>query len=670
VPARAGSKVALARLPLSFVANRGQLDRRVSFAVQGRDADALFTSRGVAYVLDGRYAVKVDFVGARPVRPSGQDKLPGIVSIFKGARQDWHAGIPTYRGIVYHDLWPGIDLVWSGALGRLKYDVVVHPGADLGTVKLRYQGAKLSLQQGRLLVRTPVRTLREGKPVGNASLAYVLHGNTVGFRADGYDRSRTLRIDPPSVLYAGFLGGSSDDFGSGIAVDASGAAYVTGYTYSSAATFPDTAGVFPSGSGAPDAFVAKVKPSGKALAYCGFLGGNGDEVGHGIAVDASGNAYVTGVTESSAATFPATPGALDQSDVAGRDDAYVAEVNPSGTALVYAGYLGGSEQDAGYAIAVDGQGRAYVTGLTASTAATFPDTPGALDQTDNAGGPHDAFVAKVAANGSHLIYARFLGGSGDDLGNGIAVDGSQHAYVTGNTSSSAATFPDTAGALDQSDNAGNGDAFVAKVSKDGKSLVYAGFLGGANADAGSGIAVGPSGAAFVIGTTNSTAATFPNTTGALAQSNNAGMSDAFVAKVSKDGTSLVYAGFLGGSGFENGGGITVDTKGRAFVTGSTDSTAATFPNTPGALNQPDNAGGGDAFVAKVKASGGAFAYAGFLGGSGGDGGSGIALDSSGNAYIAGTTTSTAATFPNTAGALDQSNNAGGYDAFVAKVGTP
>lgn len=644
--AHAAPAVSLAKLPLSFVVNRGQLDRRVAFAVPGRDASALFTRRGVAYVLDGRYAVKVDFVGARPVQPTGQGRLPGTVSVFKGRRQDWHTAIPTYRRIVYRDLWPGVDLVWSGAGGRLKYDVLVRPGADLGAVRLRYEGATLSLRRGGLLVHTPVRTLREGIPVGNARLGYSLHGDTVGFRAGGYDRSRMLRIDPPSILYAGFLGGSSDDFAGAIAVDANGAAYVTGYTYSNEATFPETAGAFqPNAPGAPDAFVAKVRPSGKSLAYCSFLGGNGDDLGHGIAVDSSGDAFVTGVTASSAATFPATPGALDQPDYAGNDDAFVAEVNPSGTGLVYAGYLGGSQQDAGYAIAVDGKGRAYVTGLTLSTAATFPDTPGILDQTDNAG-DHDAFVAKVAADGSHLLYARFVGGARDDWGNGIGVDGNQHAYITGITDSHAATFPDTPGALDQSNNAGSRDAFVAKVSRDGKSLVYAGFLGGGDIDEANGIAVGPAGGAYVIGTTRSTAATFPDTAGALAQSDNAGESDAFVAKVSKDGQSLAYCGFFGGVDLDEGEGIAVDGKGRAFVTGSGDK---------------------GAFVAEVKQSGLAFAYTFFIAGSGGKA---IAIDGSSNAYVFGQTASTAATFPNTPNALDQPDNAGGVDTFVAKISAP
>jgi beta-propeller repeat-containing protein len=667
---RAALKTSFAKLPLSFVVNRGQFDRPVAFAVQGRDASALFTPRGVTYVLGGRYAVKVDFVGARATEPVGGHRLAGIVSVFRGHRPDWRTGIPTYGRIAYRNLWPGIDLVWSGSNSRLKYTLLVNPGADPSAIELRYRGGTLSLRGGALVVHTPAETLREGRPVGSAPLAYSLHGNLVGFRVGAYDRSHILRIDPPAILYAGFLGGGRDDFGNAIAVDRSGSAYVTGYTYSAAATFPATAGALDQSNtgGAPDAFVAKVNKAGNALVYAGFLGGSGDEVAHGIAVDAAGSAYVTGSTDSKAATFPNTPFALGQAENGGSDDAFVAKVNPAGTALVYAGFLGGSGRDVGEAIAVDGSGNAYVTGVTVSAAATFPDTAGALDQSDNAGGD-DAFVAKVNAAGSALVYAGFLGGSGDETGYGIAVDGSGRAFVTGSTTSHGATFPDTTGALDYSGNAGGTDAFVAEVNAAGSALVYAGFLGGSGEDVGSGIAVGPSGMAYVVGSTRSTAATFPSTPGALDQSNNAGgFDDAFVAKVAGDGSHLVYAGFLGGSGDDHGNAIALGSSGRVFVTGSTDSSAATFPNTPGALGQPQNAGGGDAFVAEVNKAGNALVFAGFLGGGGVDAGNGIAVGPSGRVFVTGSTTSAAATFPDTPGALDQAKKAGGRDAFVAKVG--
>ena len=211
--------------------------------------------------------------------------------------------------------------------------------------------------------------------------------------------------------------------------------------------------------GGNDAFVAKVNPNGSALAYAGFLGGSGNDAGHSIAVDGAGNAYVTGYTDSAAATFPETTGVF-QATNGGGADAFVAKVNPTGSALVYAGFLGGSGTDVGNGIAVDGAGNAYVTGYTDSAAATFPETTGVFQAT-NAGGT-DAFVAKVGPAGSSLAFG-FLGGSGTENGRGIALDGAGNAYVTGDTDSTAATFPETTGVF-QATNGGGADAFVAKVT--------------------------------------------------------------------------------------------------------------------------------------------------------------------------------------------------------------
>jgi len=384
-------------------------------------------------------------------------------------------------------------------------------------------------------------------------------------------------------------------------VDGAGHAYVTGETSSTAATFPETSGAFQAAkSDFLDAFVAKVNPSGSALVYASYLGGTGFDVGNGVAVDGAGNAYVVGQTDSKAATFPITPGAFQPANAGGLD-AFVAKVNPSGSALAYSSFLGGSgEFDRGNAVALDGAGNAYVAGETDSPAATFPDTPGAFQPT-NDGGIEDAFVAKVNPSGSALAYASFLGGSGDDRAFGIAVDGAGNAYVAGKATSTAATFPETSGAF-QAASGGGDDAFVAKVNPSGSALVYAGFLGGGGADFAQGIAVDAAGNAYVTGQTASTAATFPDTPGNF-QADNAGGADAFVAEVNATGSALVYATFLGGSSFDSGFAIAVDLAGSAYVAGVASSTAATFPDTPGVF-QPANAGGmADAFVAKV---GGAF----------------------------------------------------------------
>jgi hypothetical protein len=326
-----------------------------------------------------------------------------------------------------------------------------------------------------------------------------------------------------SLLYSGFLGGSSWDWGLGIAVDSYGNAYVTGWTGSS--DFPAVVGPYTSYRGGWDAFVAKVNSAGTALVYSGFLGGSDYDYGYGIAVDPFGNAYVTGWTFSS--DFPAVVGP-DLSFNGGGGDAFVVKVNPDGTALVYSGFLGGSYWDVGYGIAVDSSGSAYVTGYTGSS--DFPAVVGP-DLSFNGGGA-DAFVAKVNPAGTALVYAGFLGGSSWDCGYGIAVDSAGNAYVTGWTNSS--DFPAIVGPY--TSYRGSEDAFVAKVNSAGTALVYAGFLGGSGGDWGWGIAVDSSGSAYVTGLTASS--DFPVVVGPDT-SYNGGYIDAFVAKVNPAGTALV-----------------------------------------------------------------------------------------------------------------------------------
>ena len=390
------------------------------------------------------------------------------------------------------------------------------------------------------------------------------------------------------------------------------------------------------------------------LVYAGYIGGNSIDEGHGIAVDSEGNAYVTGATLSTQATFPEKVGPDLTHN--GSRDAFVAKINAAGTDLVYAGYIGGNAIEEGHGIAVDSAGNAYVTGQTGSTQATFPEKVGP-DLTN--GGNRDAFVAKINAAGTGLVYAGYIGGNGIDDGHGIAVDGAGNAYVTGATTSTQATFPEKVGP-DLTYNSG-GDAFVAKVNAAGTGLVYAGYIGGSMGDEGRGIAVDSAGNAYVSGWAESNEATFPEKVGPDLTYNSG--RDAFVAKVNAAGTGLVYAGYIGGNSIEEGHGIAVDSAGNAYVTGATASTQATFPEKVG----PDltHNSGRDAFVVKVNAAGTGLDYAGYIGGNGHDDGHGIDVDGAGNAYVTGETSSTQATFPEKVGP-DLTHN-GNSDAFVAKV---
>jgi len=711
------------KMPLYFIPNQGQMDARVAYYLQGKDKTIYFTSEGLTYVLSersaeeqtaektasvkerlsispaerelrsrkdqSRYAVKLDFVGANAdVRPSGEEKTGAVISYFKGKPGEWKAGLPTYSRIVYKNLWPGIDVAYYGTVDKMKYEFVVHPGSDPSLIRLAYRGASTVEVngEGRLEVRTPAGGFEDDRPVGyqkingdrvDVALKYLLEERSVkdagpggqeavtksyvyGFEVGAYDRTKPLVLDPAVFVYCGYIGGSGSDSGTGIAVDGSGNAYITGSTSSTEATFPKFGGPDLTYNGGDlDAFVAKVNASGTVLVYCGYIGGGDWDEGTDIAVDGSGNAYVTGITRSTQTTFPVI-GGPDPTYNGGYNDAFVAKVNASGTGLVYCGYIGGSGNDCGYGIAVDRSGYAYVTGSAYSMEDTFPVTVGP-DLTYNGG--TDAFVAKVNASGSALVYCGYIGGSGDDYGIGIAIDAAGNAYVAGYTRSTQANFPVTSGP-DLTHNGGT-DAFVAKVNASGSALVYCGYIGGSGNDNGNGIAVDGSGNAYATGETNSTQATFP-VIGGPDLTYNGGLVDAFVAKVNASGSALVYCGYIGGSSWADSGyDLAVDGTGNAYVTGFTASTEATFP----VIGGPDltyNGGLVDAFVAKVNASGTALVYCGYVGGLGDDWGRGIAVDGLGNTYVAGYTESTQTTFP-VVGGPDLSYNGGSNDTFVAKI---
>lgn len=380
------------------------------------------------------------------------------------------------------------------------------------------------------------------------------------------------------------------------------------------------------------------------LLYATFLGGSNHDVGTAIAVDSTGAAYVTGVTQSS--NFPTTSGVYDRT-YNDKADVFVAKLNPAGSVLAYATFLGGSEGDWGYGIAVDGAKAAYITGVTQSS--NFPTTSGAYNRTYR--GKGDAFVAKLSPTGA-LVYATLLGGSEYDTGNAIAVDDSGIVYVTGGTRS--VNFPTTDEAFDTTFGGGTcgtvsspypcPDGFVVKLDASGSALAYATFLGGSNEDEGLDIALDASKAAYVTGNTMSD--DFPKTDGAYDQTHNGG-DDAFVAKVNPAGSVLAYATFLGGSGADWAAAIAVDATGAAYVTGTTES--SNFPTTDGAFDRGYNSAG-DVFVAELNPAGSALAYATFIGGGGEDSGFGIAVGADRAMYITGETRSVE--FPLTLGAAD------------------
>jgi hypothetical protein len=698
-------EASMGQIPLYFIENQGQIDGPVAYYVQGKDKTLYFTPQGVTFVLAGtlapldrgldnrraerpayessRWVLKLDFVGADPeARPLGEDETGAVISYFKGRPEEWKTGLKTYSAVVYRDLWPGIDLEYSGTVDRLKYQFVVHPGADPSQVRLSYRGARVTINEaGQLEVSTPEGGFQDGTPYAyqldesgervEVDVSYdfgraARERDVYGFRVGPYDDTRTLVLDPSILVYCGYIGGSAIDDGSGVAVDHMGFAYVTGSTLSGEATFPETVGPDLFHNSAYDAFVAKVAPDGSYLVYCGYIGGSQDDIGWDVAVDGSAQAYVVGRAASSESqAFPVSVGP----DVThnGDWDAFVAKVSSDGTWLVYCGYIGGSSLEAGYGGAVDGSGRVYVTGETFSSQATFPDGDGfgtlsGPDTTYNLAG--DTFVARVKADGSALEYCGYVGGSDGDHGNAIAVDGSGSAYVIGSTQSDHAEgFPLTAGP-DSTFNGGGRDAFVAKVRADGTGFGYSGYIGGSDWDEGWGIAVDSSGNAYVTGYTLSDEASFPVVLGPDLTHN--GNEDAFVARVRAGGVSLDYCGYIGGASGDAGYDIAVDGAGNAYVCGYTTSSEASFPVVGGPFTY--YLGSGDAFVAKVRPFDTALDYCGYIGGSAEDRAYGIAVDPANGVYITGWTESDESAFPVTAGPDTEYN--GDRDAFVAKIVAP
>jgi hypothetical protein len=394
------------------------------------------------------------------------------------------------------------------------------------------------------------------------------------------------------AVYSTYIGGLDSDIAKGIAVDAAGSAYVVGSTASNF-DFPTTVGAFqtsPSGGQYDfgDAFVAKLTPDGAGLVYSTRLGGADLDNAYGVAVDNSGNAIVVGATDST--NFPTTAGA-PQTAAGMETDAFLSKLNPTGTALVYSTYLGGSAGDIGNAVAADSSGNAYATGTTTST--DFPVTAGSLRTSSQ--GSVDTFVTKVSPTGA-LAYSTYLGGGGEDFGIGVAVDSSGNAYITGHTNST--NFPTTLGAYQTSGASFfTDDAFVSKLNPAGSALVYSTYLGTANAaDTGNAIAVSPAGEAYVCGQTASSS--FP-VTGDATQSAFGGVSDAFVSTLDAAGASLVFSTYVGGNKQEVGRGVALDPSGNIYAVGSTQS--SNFAVTPGSFQRSIGGGSTDtsAFVVKI-----------------------------------------------------------------------
>ena len=669
-----------------FEANRGQFDERVDFLARGAGYAVSLSRSGALIGLDGdggEAVVRMAVLGA-DVRAhgAGVGRVAGRSNYLTGSDpRRWRHDVPSFQRVRYRGVYPGIDMVYRSVGDRLEYDFVVAPGADPRAIVLRFTGGTVSLAaNGDLLVRARGGTLREKRPFVYQRIdgvrravegRYALgSGGRVTFELGDYDRSEQLVIDP-EIVYSTYLGGGAQGEGMGgpggeagraVAVDGAGNAYVAGSTNALAPTgFPTNGPIQGTSGGGIDAFVAKVNAAGTGIVYSTYLGGGGADRAYAIAVNAAGEAYVTGETASTGATPFPTENAIQAAN-AGGNDVFVAKLNAAGDDLLYSTHLGGAGSDRARGIALDATGAAYVAGYAADG---FP-TAAALDATHNGG--DDAFVSKLAPDGSALTFSTFLGGSGADGADAIAFSQvTGDAYVTGATASGG--YPTTVGAFQTTGPAGavnTNDAFVSRIEGDGSALDYSTFLGGGARDVGSGIAVDASGAAYVTGATNSD--DFPLQSPLQgARKSLANIDDAFVTKVGTTGSALHYSTYLGGLHGDQGYAIAVDSAGAAYVGGYSDS-QWDFPIvTPLALA----AGNNEAFVAKLDPPGAAATYSSLLGGNDGDMAFAIAVDASANAYLVGQANAYSAppgNFPTTPGAF-QAAAPGGSEAFVTKIAT-
>jgi hypothetical protein len=644
-----------------FIENNGQIaNSRIKYYYSNNNASIGFgVSRIYFSNVQTESRQKTDsmsfelaFPGAQKVFPMGIDKRGHSTNYF--IEDTSLTNIASWSEVWYYDLYPGIDLRYYMIAEGLKYEFVVHPRADHGqitveasdTVKIHISATKIffhTMSGSRCTVfeETGLKVFQDDGTEIPAQFISKTGQNSYGFEVAAYDLTQDLIIDPLWVPFSTFIGGTSDEIGLDIAVDANGNSYITGFTFSN--DFPTVNAHDDTHNGDIDFFVVKLNTVGNLL-FSTFIGGTDADFAGFISLDAYNNCYITGETSSN--DFP-TVNAYDNT-FNGSSDAFVVKLNATGDDLLFSTFIGGTSDEIGLDIAVDASGNSYITGETYSN--DFP-TVNAYDNTFN--GSSDVFVVKLNAAGDDLLFSTFIGGTSDEVGFSITFDANNNSYITGETYSN--DFP-TMNAYDDTYN-GTGDAFIVKLNATGDDLLFSTFIGGTSYEAGWGIAVDDSGNSYITGDTSSN--DFPTMN--AYDNTYSGTGDTFILKLNATGDGLLHSTFIGGTGREYAYNIAVDASGNSYIIG--DTTSNDFP-TVNAYDDTYN-GSSDAFVVKLNAAGDDLLFSTFIGGTGDDFGYSIAVDASGNSYITGETSSN--DFP-TVNAYDDTYN-GSSDIFVVKFST-
>jgi hypothetical protein len=727
-----------------FIENKGQWDSKVLYLVRLENLDAWITRDGVVYdyykIVNNKEGsnnidrIKFDnpserdFPGRKghifqmqylnnqiPIEITdnsinGSGKQETYYNYFIGNDSShWASNVSLYKEILITGVYDNIDVRYyiedktdindnipekPGIISHLRYDFIVHPGADPSQINIIFNGQDglIINPAGELVIGTSLGDIKQSgltayqDNLGSSSFDscgsnhydyenkaelylnnpqftgiipagfIMLSDKTIGFSVGNYDRTKDLTIDP--LIFSTFIGSGGEDCAFAMTIDNSGCSYITGYT--SSTTYPRTYGAYDQSynGGAFDIFVSKLSSAGTYLVFSTYIGGADIDCGYGITLDGVNNVFITGYTWSS--NYPTTPGVYDELFNGGYRDAILTKLNISGTGLMFSTFLGGTGDDYGIST-VSLSGNNYIAGSTWSS--NFPTIAGSYDISFN--GSEDVFLSKMNSTASILTYSTYIGGTGADECHQVVIDPSGCGYITGHTAST--NYPTTGDSYSQIYNGGGWDGFLTKFSSTGGELTYSTYLGGIGEDYGFALTIDNSNNPYLTGPTWS--GNFPISYGAYDTDYNGGPLDAYICKMNTTGSGLVYSTFIGGSLLDQSYSIDLDNANNAVITGITSSNND-FPVTIDAFDKTFNntitdTTSYDVFVSKVNSTGSQLLYSTYLGGIHDDESYALAVNQDNTIIVTGITNSI--DFPASPGAYDPTFNGGNYDVFVTRL---